>query len=103
MSAEDEIDTLDERVQMTLFVAGDRQNSQIARANLERFCENYLAGRANIDIVDVTRDPRKAQDWRVLLTPALLVFNPGGPARVTGTLQEPSCLLHVMGLKPPTK
>jgi circadian clock protein KaiB len=87
-------------VHMKLFVAGDHVNSQLARANLDRFCANYLAGRAEIEIVDVTQDHRKAQEWRVMLTPALLVFGAAGPARVTGTLEEPSCVLSVMGLKP---
>jgi circadian clock protein KaiB len=88
-------------VHMKLFVAGDYKNSRVARANLDRFCVEYLAGRAEIEIVDVTQDPRKAQEWRVLLTPTLLVFgSKGTPARITGTLQEPGCVLSVMGLNP---
>jgi circadian clock protein KaiB len=88
-----------DRIRMTLFVAGGEKNSQAARTNLARFCEDYLAGRAEVEIVDVLKDHRKALEWRVLLTPALLIFNAERPARVTGTLQDAERVLAACGLR----
>ncbi|HUA93477.1 MAG TPA: circadian clock KaiB family protein [Terracidiphilus sp.] len=84
------------RVRMTLFVAGEERNSQAARTNLARICESHLSGRADVEIVDVLQDHRKALEWRVLLTPALLIFNADRPTRVTGTLQEAERVLSAI-------
>lgn len=35
-----------------LFVAGDERNSQAARANLSRICEDHLHGRAEVEVVE---------------------------------------------------
>jgi circadian clock protein KaiB len=87
-----------ERIRMTLFVAGEERNSQAARTNLTRICEKYLSGRVDVEIVDVLVDHRKALEWRVLLTPALLIFNAERPTRVTGNLQEAESVLSAIGL-----
>ncbi len=83
---------------MALFVTGEERNSQAARMNLARFCENYLAGRVDLEIIDVLENHRKALEWRVLLTPVLLVFNSERPTRITGTLQDPEPVLAAVGL-----
>ncbi len=88
-----------DRIRMTLFVTGDERNSQAARTNLARICEDHLSGRVEIEVVDVREDHRKALEWRVLLTPALLIFNAERPARVTGTLQEAEQVLTACGLR----
>jgi len=84
---------------MVLFIAGEERNSQAARANLTRICESHLPGRAEVEVVDVLTNHRKALEHRVLLTPAVLIFTSGTPARVTGTLEEPDRVLSALGLK----
>lgn len=88
-----------DRVRMMLFIAGDERNSQAARANLTRICERHLGDRADVEVVDVLTNHRKALEHRVLLTPAVLIFTSGAPARVTGTLEEPDRVLCALGLK----
>ena len=43
-----------------LFVAAGTFNSMQAMANLNALCEAHLAGRHEIEIVDVFRDPQRA-------------------------------------------
>jgi circadian clock protein KaiB len=90
---------------MVLFVAGEESNSQAARKNLHSFCDRYLSGRAEVEIIDVLVDYRKALEWRVLITPALVVLHPLPGARILGTLEDTARILAALqlsenGLKP---
>ncbi len=87
------------RLRIMLFVAGEERNSQAARANLSRICENHLATRADLEVVDVLLDHRKALHWKVLLTPATLFFVSDAPARITGTMDDPEKVLDLLGLR----
>jgi hypothetical protein len=70
-----------------------------AQTNLARISANHLSGRAEVEIVDVLENHRKALEWCVLLTPALLIFNAERPTRVTGNLHETEQLLSAIGLR----
>ena len=83
---------------MMLFVAGDERNSQTARANLHKLCDQYLRGRAVVEIVDVLTDYRKALEFRVLITPALVVLHPAPMARIVGTLEDTEAILAALRL-----
>jgi len=98
-SAKNSRPTPSDPVRIMLFVAGEERNSQAARTNLSHICENHLAGRVNVEIIDVLSDHRKALQWKVLLTPAALFFVSENPARVTGTLEDPAKILSVLQLE----
>jgi len=85
---------------MMLFLAGDERNSRAARANLQKVCDQYLTGRAEVEIVDVLTNYRKALEFRVLITPALVVLHPAPMARIVGTLEDTVAILAVLGLSP---
>lgn len=73
---------------MILFVAGDGPNSRIARKNLDRLCENELAGRCTLNIVDVLQNFKAAAENDILVTPTLLVCRPEPGAMVIGNLND---------------
>jgi circadian clock protein KaiB len=83
---------------MVLFLAGDERNSQSARMNLQKFCDQYLPGRAVVEIVDVLTDYRRALEFRVMITPALVVLHPAPMARIVGTLEDTEALLAALRL-----
>lgn len=82
-----------------LYVAGQTQNSAQAVANLRRLCDDHLAGRHTIEIVDVLREPSKALAAGVLMTPMLVRFAPTPDVRIVGTLSQTSTVLLALGLK----
>ncbi len=65
---------------LTLYVAGETPASSSAIAELRACCEGPLEGRYAVDVVDIRREPRVAQDDRllvqVLATPALISVLP---------------------------
>jgi circadian clock protein KaiB len=84
---------------MRLFLAGDELNSTLARRNLNEICQTYLAGRAEITIIDVFRDFDMAVDENILVTPALVVDRPKS-LRIFGNLQDRGAVLAALGIDP---
>ena len=44
-----------------LYVAGNNRKSQLAFENLKEICCKYLAGKCNIEVIDLTRNPGLAR------------------------------------------
>lgn len=89
------------RIRLRLYVAGDGPNSQLALTNLTRVCQERLADRCDLEVVDVLRDPARAAQDRVLLTPLLVRLAPTPIRRVTGNLSQTDVLLHALDLEAP--
>ena len=88
-----------ENFRFRLFVAGSAQNSAQAVANLGGLCREYLAGRHEIEVVDVFREPERALAEGVFLTPTLLKLAPSpAPQRIVGTLSQKLPLMQALGL-----
>ena len=57
---------------LRLYVAGRNPRSVAAFANLKRLCEEYLAGRYNIEIIDLIQNPQLAAADQILAIPTLV-------------------------------
>jgi len=83
-----------------LYVAGDAPNSVLAVANLHTLCREHFEGQHRIEIVDVTREPKRALSDNVLLTPTLLRLAPGPERKILGNLSDSSAVLQVFDTIP---
>lgn len=82
-----------------LYVAGDAQNSAQAVSNLGALCREHLAGRHEIEIVDVFREPKRALAEGIFMTPTLLKLAPSpAPRLIVGTLSQKLSLMQALGL-----
>ena len=81
-----------------LYVAGDAPNSLLAVANLRAICHEHAPEQHEIEIVDVTREPRRALADGVLLTPTVVRLSPGPPRRIVGNLSQRGTVLAALGL-----
>jgi len=81
-----------------LYVAGDGQNSARAIANLTALCNARLAGRHQIEVIDVFGHPHRALADGIVMTPTLMRLEPGPIRRVIGTLQETDHVAAALGL-----
>lgn len=82
-----------------LYVAGAGPNSVLAVSNLEQLCRLHLADRHQIEIIDVTRDPARALDDAVMLTPTLVKLSPKPVRRIIGNLSDSQAVLDACGLR----
>jgi circadian clock protein KaiB len=87
-----------ELVKFRLYVAGDAQNSTVAMANLTALCRLHLDGRHEIEIIDVFRDPGRALEDGVMMTPTLVRVGQAPMRRVVGNLSESAWVVHALGL-----
>ncbi len=81
-----------------LYVAGDAQNSSRAIANLTALCRARLAGRHQIEIVDVFGHPERALMDGIVMTPTLMRLEPGPVRRLIGTLNATDDVVAALGI-----
>ena len=87
-------------IQLRLYVSGDSPRSEQAIRHLRRLDGTALAGRYDLEVVDVLQHPERAEADRVLATPTLLRLAPGPSRRILGDLGDLERLLQV--LAPPS-
>jgi len=83
-----------------LFIAAGTLNSIQAMANLNALCRSHLAGRHEIEVVDVFREPQRALAEGIRMTPTLLKLAPNPSKRIVGTLGQTQRVLETLGLEP---
>ena len=89
------------RLLLRLYVAGDAPNSVAARANLQRLLAPYGPGAYSVEIVDCLRQPMRALQEGVLVTPMLVRLEPGPARTIIGSLSEGPRVLETLGLETP--
>jgi circadian clock protein KaiB len=72
--------------QLRLYVAGQTPRSMAALANLKRVCETHLAGRYQIEVVDLLVNPRLAAGDQILAVPTLVRKVPEPIRKIIGDL-----------------
>jgi len=81
-----------------LFIAADTLNSVQAEGNLNALCKAHLAGRHEIEVIDVFKDPKRAVAEGVRMTPTLLKMAPGPVRRIVGSLTDTDRVMQTLGL-----
>ena len=73
---------------LRLYVAGQTPKSLTALANLKRLCEQHLAGRYEVEIIDLLKTPQLAEDDQIVAVPTLVRHLPPPLKRIIGTLSD---------------
>jgi circadian clock protein KaiB len=81
-----------------LYIADETQNSGQALANLRAICNTFLPGKHEIELVDVFKEPDRAMEDRIFMTPTLVKLSPGRVETIIGTLSQTNVVLQVLGL-----
>ena len=77
-----------ERWNLRLYTAGQSPKSLAALANLKRVCDEHLAGRYSIEVVDLMKNPRLAKDDQIVAIPTLVRKLPEPLRRIVGDLSD---------------
>lgn len=73
---------------LRLYVAGQTPKSIAAIANLRRFCEEHLAGRYTIEVVDLLENPKLARTHDIVAIPTLVRNLPAPMRKIIGDLSN---------------
>jgi len=85
---------------LRLYVAGQTSKSMAAFANLKKICEEHLAGRYQIEVIDLLENPQLAQDDQILAIPTLVRRLPEPVRKIIGDLSNTERVLIGLDLLP---
>jgi|SRR5436190_11437699 len=73
---------------LTLYVTATTPRSTKAIANIRKLCDQYLNGRYDLDIVDISRDPEMARADQLIAAPTLIKRLPLPLRRFIGDMSD---------------
>jgi circadian clock protein KaiB len=73
---------------LRLYVAGQTRKSLAAFANLKKICEEHLAGRYKIEVIDLLERPQLAKGDQILAIPTLVRQLPPPLKKIIGDLSN---------------
>ena len=80
---------------LVLYVSPGSHASLKARTNLAAILERYGSERVRFEVCDVSRDPTRAEEDRILFTPTL-VLKAATPAWIVGDLSNPAAVVQML-------
>lgn len=87
---------------LKLYVAGQSPNSLAAFANLKKICEQHLAGKYRIRIVDLLKNPKLAKGDQILAIPTVVRQLPPPVKKLIGDLANTERVLVGLDIQPAT-
>ena len=86
--------------ELRLYVAGPTPRSLAAFANLKKLCEEHLAGRYTIEVVDLREHPQLAAGDQIIAIPTLVRKLPEPLRKIVGDLRDTERALVGLQLRP---
>lgn len=85
---------------LRLYVAGTTPRSAAAISNLRKFCEEHLAGRYTIEVIDLLENPKLARSDQIVAIPTLVRKLPTPMRKIIGDLSNRERVLVAFDLCP---
>jgi len=85
--------------ELRLYVAGQTTKSLTAFANLKQICEEHLAGKYRIEVIDLLKNPQLAKGDQILALPTLVRKLPEPVRKIIGDLSNTERVLVGLDLR----
>jgi circadian clock protein KaiB len=92
--------TMPETYELRLYVAGQSPKAVRAFENLRRICDEHLAGRYSIDVIDLVKNPALGRGDQILAVPTLVRRLPTPIKKIIGDLSNTERVLVGLDLRP---
>jgi circadian clock protein KaiB len=92
-------DPADKLWELRLYVAGQTPRSRAAMANLQKICEEHLAGRYAIEVIDLLEHPQLSRGDQILAIPTLVRKLPKPMRKIIGDLSDTQRVLIGLDLR----
>lgn len=90
----------EEHWHLRLYIAGQSPKSLQALANLRSLCEEHLAGRYEIEVIDLVENPSLAQSDDIVAIPTLVRRLPEPLRKIIGDLSNTERVLVSLRVHP---
>ena len=84
---------------LRLYVAGHTPKSLLAFANLKQICEDHLAGRYELEVIDLLQNPQLAHGDQIFAVPTLVRRLPEPVKKIIGDLSNTERVLVGLDLR----
>jgi circadian clock protein KaiB len=84
---------------LRLYVAGQTTRSAAALSNLQAICEQHLAGKYRIEVIDLLKNPQLATGDQILALPTLVRKLPPPVKKIIGDLSKTERVLVGLDLQ----
>ena len=85
---------------LRLYVAGQTQKSITAFANLKKICDEHLAGKYQIEVIDLFKNPQLAKGDQIIALPTLVRKLPEPIKKIIGDLANTERVLAGLDIRP---
>ncbi len=85
--------------ELRLYIAGATPRARAALDNLQRICEEHLAGKYRIEVIDLLRNPQLARGDQILAVPTLVRKLPVPVRKIIGDLSNEERVLVGLDLR----
>ena len=89
-----------EKWELRLYVAGQTPKSIRAFANLKKFCEEHVAGKYSIEIIDLLKNPKLARGDQIVAIPTLVRKVPQPIRKIIGDLSNTERVIVGLDIRP---
>jgi circadian clock protein KaiB len=86
--------------ELRLYVAGQTPNCLLAFDNLRKICEEHLAGKYRIEVIDLLKNPQLSRGDQILAIPTLVRKLPEPVRKIIGDLSNTERVLVGLDLRP---
>ncbi len=90
----------DKHYELRLYVAGMTPKSTMAVANIKKICEDHLAGRYTLEVIDLYKRPSLADGEQIIAAPTLLKKLPLPLRRFIGDMSDTEKIVVGLDLRP---
>lgn len=84
---------------LKLYITGQSSLSSASVRNLLRCCREHLAGRYDVQVIDICQQPELARAAQIIATPTLVRTRPVPVRRFIGNLSDRQQMLAGLGIR----
>jgi circadian clock protein KaiB len=85
--------------ELRLYIAGNTPRAVRAFRNLKQICEEHLAGKYSIEVIDLLKEPRLARGDQIVAVPTLVRKLPEPVRKIIGDLSNTERVLVGLDLR----
>jgi circadian clock protein KaiB len=88
---------------LRLYVTGMTERSRLAIRNIKQICEEHLAGRYDLEVIDIYRQPYLAEGDQIIAAPTMIKKLPLPIRKFIGDMSATEKILLGLDLRPEKK
>src|SRR6516225_621043 len=88
--------------ELRLYIAGQTPKSMLALRNITKYCQEHLAGKYKIEIIDLLVNPSLAEGDQIFAIPTLVRKVPEPLRKIIGDLSNEEKVLVGLNIRPVT-